>query len=275
MDYFNLPDLGEGLQEAEIVKWHVKPGDKVTVDQLLVSVETAKAIVDIPSPQSGEVAKCFGEAGDTLQVGQPLVAFRQASSNSSTSVVGKIQESQQQSVQPDHFIIGAAGADKVAQPKALPAVRALAKKLGVDLKQVKPSRADGIITSIDVKQAKQQGRWPGQAIPLRGSRRTMAKNMMQSAAEVAQVTLFDDADIHAWPSKTDISVRLIGAIAAACQVVPQLNAHYDGQHYTLYQQDKIHLGIAVDTPQGLFVPVLRDIGSRSAASLRQGLDNIR
>ena len=75
MRTFNLPDLGEGLQEAEIVSWHVNPGDRVVADQPLVSVETDKAVVEVPSPFSGQIAELFGGEGDLVKVGAPLVSF--------------------------------------------------------------------------------------------------------------------------------------------------------------------------------------------------------
>ncbi|MGH6919535.1 MAG: biotin/lipoyl-containing protein, partial [Geminicoccaceae bacterium] len=90
MRTFNLPDLGEGLQEAEIVTWHVNPGDRVVADQPLVSVETDKAVVEVPSPYAGQVAELFGAEGDLVKVGAPLVAFAETAGNDSGTVVGEI-----------------------------------------------------------------------------------------------------------------------------------------------------------------------------------------
>ncbi|ENO98107.1 branched-chain alpha-keto acid dehydrogenase subunit E2, partial [Thauera phenylacetica B4P] len=96
MKIFKLPDLGEGLQEAEIVEWHVKAGDEIAADQPLVSVETAKAIVDIPSPYDGRVAKLYGEAGQLVHVGAPLAGFEGGAEAADTgTVVGEMQVGQE------------------------------------------------------------------------------------------------------------------------------------------------------------------------------------
>ncbi|MDC6213049.1 biotin/lipoyl-containing protein, partial [Ralstonia solanacearum] len=100
MIVFKLPDLGEGLQEAEIVQWHVQVGDTIEADQPLVSVETAKAIVEIPSPQAGRIARLFGQPGDIVHLGAPLVAFEGAGGDvgaaaDAGTVVGQMQVGQQ------------------------------------------------------------------------------------------------------------------------------------------------------------------------------------
>src|SRR6202162_5321699 len=94
MKIFKLPDLGEGLQEAEIVTWHVKAGDEVKVDQPLVSVETAKAIVDIPAPYAGKIVKLYGGERDVAHVGQPLIAFEGGDDTDTGTVVGKVEVGQ-------------------------------------------------------------------------------------------------------------------------------------------------------------------------------------
>ena len=97
MKIFNLPDLGEGLPDAEIVEWHVAAGDEIDAGETLVSVETAKAIIDVPSPQSGKIAKLFGQAGDVIETGNPLVAFGDAvaapaeKAEDSGTVVGEME----------------------------------------------------------------------------------------------------------------------------------------------------------------------------------------
>ncbi|MDY7726195.1 biotin/lipoyl-containing protein, partial [Pseudomonas aeruginosa] len=103
MKHFKLPDLGEGLQEAEIVEWHVKAGDSVCADQRLVSVETAKALVDIPAPYDGVVGKLFGAEGDILHVGEPLVGFEGEEADAGT-VVGRLEGGG--SALEDRFFIG-------------------------------------------------------------------------------------------------------------------------------------------------------------------------
>ena len=140
MIVFKLPDLGEGLQEAEIVEWHVKVGDAIQADQPLVSVETAKAIVEIPSPQSGRVAKLFGQPGDIVHLGAALVAFEGDGGGDADAgtVVGQMPAGQHVVHEaPAALGRGAAGAG-AGGVKAMPAVRALARKLDVDLSMVTP-----------------------------------------------------------------------------------------------------------------------------------------
>ncbi len=274
MKYFKLPDLGEGLQEAEIVQWHVKPGDAVALDQTLVSVETAKAIVDIPSPQAGIIAACFGAEGDLVHIGEPLLEFAGEEQEDSGTVVGKM-ETANQTAEVEHFIIGSAHRHGSGMNLATPAIRALAKRLNVDLGQVSGSGNGGLITSTDVEKAAQLTLQLGEAKPLRGVRRSMARNMARAHAEVVKVTINDDVDVHHWPKGEDITMRLVRALAHACVAEPQLNAWYDSNSDTLRVIEKVDLGIAVDTPDGLFVPVLRNITTRTAEDLRDGLEHLR
>ena len=115
----------------------------------------------------------------------------------------------------------------------------------------------------------------GKAEPLRGVRKQMAKNMALAHAEVVPVTLFEDVDVHDWHPDEDITMRLIHAIAAGCRAEPALNAWFDGQQLARRVHDDINLGVAVDTEQGLFVPVIRDIGNRQVADIRDGLNRLR
>ncbi|MGB0468606.1 MAG: dihydrolipoamide acetyltransferase family protein [Pontibacterium sp.] len=275
MKYFKLPDLGEGLPEAEIVTWHIKAGDQVKTDQVLVSVETAKAIVEVPSPQDGIIAHLFGEPGDSIHTGEPLVEYISDTDEDSGTVVGEIPSADTQP-QDDPFIIGAAPSSQRQQGlRTTPAVRALAKRLNVDLNGVRGTGRNAVITPGDVEQAANANRIHGHAEPLRGVRKQMAKTMALAHAEVVPVTLCEDVDIHHWSTGTDITMRLINAIAEACKAEPAMNAWFDGQNLSRRLHQNIHLGVAVDTDQGLFVPVLRDIGGRSTETLRQGLDRMR
>ncbi|MCH8497007.1 MAG: 2-oxo acid dehydrogenase subunit E2 [Marinobacter sp.] len=274
MKHFRLPDLGEGLPEAEIVAWHVKVGDTVTTDQVLVSVETAKAIVEVPSPFDGVVAKLFGAPGDIIHTGEPLLAFDGSDEDSGT-VVGELKRAAS-AARADSFIVGAAASSKQARRhKATPGVRALAERLGVSLEQITGSGPGGLVTNDDVYRHASHQKALGDAEPLRGPRRTMAKNMALSHAQVVPVTIFEDADIQDWPAGTDITMRLVLAIAAACESSPELNAWFDGDNLTRRLLSEVHVGIAVDTPDGLFVPVLRDVNHRSQDNLREGLENLR
>lgn len=274
MKYFKLPDLGEGLQEAEIVEWHIKPGDTVTTGQTILSVETAKAIVDIPAPQDGVIAACFGEEGDLVHTGEPLLEFQGEQQEDSGTVVGKMESASSHSER-EQFIIGSPYRPGPNVPLATPAIRALAKRLKVDLNQITGTGNHQMITSDDVEKAARMTQDLGAAQPLKGVRRSMARNMAKAHAEVVKVTINDDVDIHHWHSGEDITLRLVRAIANACKVEPNLNAWYDSSNDTFRVIDKVDLGIAVDTPDGLFVPVLRDVCQRDPNDVREGLNLLR
>lgn len=273
MKIFKLPDLGEGLQEAEIVEWHVKAGDEVAVDQPLVSVETAKAIVEIPSPQAGRVEKLFAQAGQLVHVGAPLVGFEGAAEEADAgTVVGNVQVGREvKSEAPAAIGAGARG----PAIKATPAVRAMARRLNVELAMVTPSGPDGVITAADVQRVAKILSELGPPEILRGVRRAMALNMALAQSEVAAATVIDDADIHAWQPGEDVTIRLVRALVAGCRASPGLNAWYEGHTMARRVLEKIDVGIAVDLPDGLFVPVLRDVAKRDPADLRKGLDRMR
>ncbi|WP_179401275.1 dihydrolipoamide acetyltransferase family protein [Burkholderia guangdongensis] len=277
MKIFKLPDLGEGLQEAEIIEWHVKAGDEVDADRPLLSVETAKAIVDIPSPLAGRISKLFGQPGDIVHLGAALVAFEGAGDDADTgTVVGEVEVSARVvQDEPAALGVGAGGGGGAGGIKAMPAVRALARKLDVDLAMVTPSGADGVITAADVQRVAKVLADVGPPEVLRGVRRAMAQNMARAQSEVAAATVIDDADIDAWPARTDVTIRLIRALVAGCRAEPGLNTWYEGHTGRRHVLEKIDVGIAVDLVDGLFVPVLRDVAHRDAADLRAGLDRMR
>jgi pyruvate dehydrogenase E2 component (dihydrolipoamide acetyltransferase) len=270
MKIFKLPDLGEGLQEAEIVKWHVKAGDEIKADAPMVSVETAKAVVDIPAPYAGKVARLYGNPGDIAHIGAPLVAFEGDSDTPDTgTVVGKVEVGQK--------IVSeapAAPAPLTGGIKTTPAVRALARKLNVDLTMVTPTGSDGLITANDVQRAAKILSEIGPIEVMRGVRRVMAQNMELATAEVASATIMDDADIDAWPAGTSPLLRLIRALVAGCRAEPALNAWYDSEKIGRWVMKKIDIGIAVDTPDGLLVPVLRNCGERGADELKNALEKL-
>ena len=270
MKTFKLPDLGEGLQEAEIAEWHVKVGDDVKTDQPLVSVETAKAVVEIPAPWSGKVEKLFGNKGDIVHLGEPLIGFEGSAEDAGT-VVGHMAAGKQ--VVNEGAVESAGHA--AGAIKATPAVRALARRLDVELSMVTPTGPDGLITATDIQRVANVLKEAGPAESLRGVRRAMARNMALAHAEVVPASLVDDADIHAWPKGTDTTIRLVRAIVAGVKAEPALNVWYDSKAGSRRIVSKIDIAIAVDTPEGLFVPTLRDCGNRDAADLRRGLDRMR
>ncbi|GAB3755322.1 dihydrolipoamide acetyltransferase family protein [Lysobacter olei] len=353
---FLLPDLGEGLPDATIVEWYVKVGDVVRLDDNLVSMETAKAVVDVPSPVSGKVLRLAGEQGDVIVTGAMLAEFEidpsmpqraegqdtghhhggghaaaepaPAATPASTeaapakredagTVVGAMQSSD--AVRTEQAVA-------VGGVKAMPAVRAMARKLGVDIARVNASGADGVVTMDDVKRAaagdatalraptggattpaaayaapsqptaaaptaaarsplSQSGKpmrtqppgvaANGQPEQLKGVRRNMARVMADAHAKVVPTTLCDDADLHGWLGKQDITARLVRAIVVACKIVPALNAWFDGDNLSRTMHPHVDVGVAVDTDDGLFVPALRNADMLDARGIREGINRLR
>lgn len=340
MKTFNLPDLGEGLPDAEIVEWLVAEGDQVKVDDPIVSMETAKAVVEVPSPYTGTVTKFHGQAGDVIKTGAPLVEFdtgeggsdagkpaesadarSEASSDKASdeatepaaddagqtepeeradtgTVVGNVTTSDEV-VRQSHSTVGGV--------KVTPAVRALARKLKVDLGDVEPTGPDGVVTSADVRKVAEGGpkrkadreetpapspapapapspapapapapaEASGDWEPIRGTRRTMARAMSESHARVVATTIMDDADIHAWRPGEDITVRLLRSLWAGAQAEPGLNAWYDDEQNMRMIHKGMHVGMAVDTADGLFVARLRDVHSSDHQGLRSEINRLR
>ncbi len=311
MTIFKLPDLGEGLPDAEIAEWHVKVGDVVTLDQLLVSMETAKAVVEVPSPFAGRVVKLYGGKGDVIQTGSPLIEF-EAQGNASAAatatatgtastanaengadaatVAGKLEVGTtlfKEAASIPSLNRARMGANQV---KATPAIRALAHQLNVDLSVVVPSGPNQTISRQDVEKAAKGGvegsaeRVAAGGVtgivaedlePLRGTRRVMSQIMTQSHAEVVPVTLMEDAKLLHWSENEDVTVRLIKAIVAAVAKEPALNAWFDSLKMGRKLNKELHLGLAMDTAEGLFVPVIRNAEKLSNAELRAKINELK
>ncbi len=265
---FRLPDLGEGLAEAEVVSWHVTVGDHVVTDQPLVAVETDKAVVEIPSPQSGRVTRLCADVGARMQVGEPLVEFEAAGAQADTgTVVGEVETG----------VATAMSAPVAARSavKATPAVRALARKRGVDIAVLQGTGPGGAVTAKDVERGAEALANAEPAEPLRGVRRAMADRMAKAHAEVVPAGVTDVADVETWPADTDFMPRLIRAVVAGCVAAAALNAWYNGEARSRRVRETIDLGIAVDIEDRLFVPVLRDVAHRTADDLREGLEQLK
>lgn len=275
MNIFNLPDLGEGLPDAEIHEWFVKEGDKVTLDQPMASMETAKAVVDVPCPQTGTIAKLFGKPGDVIKTGEPLVGFEATEEvrEDKGTVVGKLEESHE--VSEDNFTIGTANTNS-ARVRTTPAVRLLAKKLDINLTALTGSGEHGLITRDDVQAAaNKKAELPAGYEALRGVRRAMLNSMVQSHQEVVPVSIFDEADIECWKDGSDITVRLIRAISEACIEEPALNAWFSTEHSARKCFKEVHLGLAMDSSEGLFVPVIHDAANCSDEQLRATINQYK
>ena len=275
MSIFKLPDLGEGLPEAEIVEWHVKEGDVVKTDQLLVSMETAKAVVEVPSPNDGKITKLHGTAGDTILTGSPLVEFedqQKAEIRDTGTVAGKIESTD--TILEEDVIIGSK-AKASAGIKATPAIRAMAKKLGVDINSVTPTGPNGTLTTQDLQDAASKLNDIGELLPLKGVRKAMAQAMVKSHKDVVPVTICDDAKLINWTDKEDITIRIIQAIVAGIKQEPALNCWFDGDALARRLISSIDLGIAMDSNDGLFVPVIKDTASKSSSELRNELNALK
>jgi len=283
MNIFKLPDLGEGLTEVEIVEWLINVGDEVELDQPIASVETAKAIVEIPSPQKGKIYKLYGDVEDIVHVGDPLVEFEGEAAATAVETPSSSSRPKDTGTVAGEIKVGTEVVNEAATSvgqasigiKATPAVRALARRLDVDLSIVTPSGPNDTITAADVQRVAKLFDEVGPLEMLRGVRRTMAKSMTTANAEVVPVTIYDDVDIDTWKENGDITTRLIRSIAVGCKAEPALNAWYDGHAIGRRILKKVDLGIAVDTPDGLFVPVLKDVGNRNPQDLRTGLEAIK
>ncbi|MCF6320043.1 MAG: 2-oxo acid dehydrogenase subunit E2 [Proteobacteria bacterium] len=368
MKLFNLPDLGEGLPDAEIVEWHVKEGDVVKEDQPMVSMETAKAVVDVPCPYSGTITKLHGEPGDVIDTGAVLVEFdgnqTQSTQTDTTEpshsvkdtaaklkgdIADLLDDLEEKMPAPEFpkstaelakgddsadsgTVVGAMEASNkvvsdissVGTVKIAPAVKALAKKLKVDLNDVVATGAGGVIRPSDIRlshemksQAIQEQKEattvpkptnPSTTRPeapikaqikatqttvtpivnnankvkaddqwqqVKGSRRAMARVMADAHAKIVPTTLMDDADIHKWSTGEDITARLIRSLVKGVEAEPALNAWFDGDKLAKRNISHVDVGIAVDTPDGLFVPTMRNCEQRDAVQVRQGMNTIK
>jgi pyruvate dehydrogenase E2 component (dihydrolipoamide acetyltransferase) len=272
MKTFRLPDLGEGLTEAEIVAWHVGEGDHVVADQPLVSVETQKAVVEIPAPQSGRITRLYGQAGDILPVGSPLAEFDGHDARDSETVVGELPH---ENGRPE-VVTSAEPKRGAPRVKAAPAVRKLADVMGVDLATLTPSGKGGAVTAADVHAAaSEKNTQENDSQHLRGPRRAMAKAMARAGRDVVRATVTAEADVSNWQPGEDIMVRLVRAMVAGCARSPMLNAWFDGEALSLKQQEDVNLGIAMDTLDGLFVPVLHNANRLEQDDIRPALDDLK
>jgi len=278
---FRLPDIGEGLTEAEVIEWLVDPGQEVALDQPLVQVETDKAVTDIPAPQPGVLLHQGVPAGSVIRVGEILAVIGKPGETwparaglstdagvpaESPPIVGTL-------VEPETRRAEAVGD---IRNQVLPLVRRLAKDLGVDLSTVRGSGPAGRITRGDVEAASRRAKAPAGPAPVAGPkdervrlsrlRRTIAENMARSWREIPHVTAFDEVDAtrllairKELSEKSDTALPLealfVRAVLPALHAHPQFNAALDGEDLIL--RGRYDIGIAVDTPEGLVAAVVR------------------
>jgi len=254
---FKLPDLGEGLTEGEIARWLVSVGDEITEDQPLVEIQTDKTTVEIPSPAAGEVAQILVEEGAVVPVGTVLVVI-----GTDGAVPEQPPSAPSRGQSP--------GPDPSGKVRATPLVRRLAQELGVALESLQGTGPQGRVTEQDVRGATTSGGQApgpvseGRREPLRGVRRLIAEHMARAHREVPPVTWVEECDF----SKVDLKLlvpTVLKACAEALQEVPELNARLEGDQ--IVYLDRYDLGVAVQTDDGLVVPVVRDCDTRSLEEL--------
>ena len=264
---FKLPDLGEGLTEGEIARWLVTEGQEIGEDDPLVEIQTDKTTVEIPSPAAGKVARILVAEGETVAVGTVLIVIGEDGAERAVDDQAPAEE------QPAAQAVSSGLARGQAPPgrvRATPLVRRLAQELGVDLETLAGSGPQGRVTEEDVRSAAASPDLaPGQAAegrrePLRGVRKLIAEHMARAHAEVPAVTWVEECDFGAVDLKRLVPVTL-KAVAEALQEVPELNARLEGDE--IVYLDRYDLGVAVQTDQGLVVPVVRNCDSRSVDEL--------
>lgn len=290
---FVLPDLGEGITEGEIRRWVVKEGDSVAEHQTVLEIETDKAIVEVPSPKKGRVLKIRKEEGETVKVGETLMTIAMEGDEAelmaeikpapeerprSVSVVGVLPEEE----------------DQKTEVLATPAVRALAKELGVRLETVKGSGPSGSITSEDLNKAvgkvqvTQDRLGPVERRPIKGLRRTIAHNLMIAQRTTVSVTGMDEADITGlWELREREKKALeakgihltflpffIKAVQHSLAQHPMLNASVDEEKEEIIVKKYYNIGVAVDTPEGLMVPVIKDADKKTILELAADLQEL-
>jgi pyruvate/2-oxoglutarate dehydrogenase complex dihydrolipoamide acyltransferase (E2) component len=264
---FKLPDLGEGLTEGEIARWLVAEGQEIGEDDPLVEIQTDKTTVEIPSPAAGKVARILVAEGETVAVGTVLVVIGEDGATAAADERPRAEERPAAPAVSPGLTPGHAPPGRV---RATPLVRRLAQELGVDLETLAGSGPQGRVTEEDVRSAAASpGLAPGQAAegrrePLRGVRKLIAEHMARAHAEVPAVTWVEECDFGAVDLKRLVPVTL-KAVAQALQEVPELNARLEGDE--IVYLDRYDLGVAVQTDQGLVVPVVRDCDSRSVDEL--------
>jgi pyruvate dehydrogenase E2 component (dihydrolipoamide acetyltransferase) len=256
---FKLPDLGEGLTEGEIARWLVAEGDEIAEDTPLVEIQTDKTTVEIPSPAAGKVSRILVAEGEVAPVGAVLVVIGDGAP--ATAPTGHDQ-GQSLAVSPP------AGPARV---QATPLVRKIAQELGVDLASVTPTGPGGRITEDDVRGTAAPTSTEGRREPVRGVRRQIVEHLTRAHREIPAVTFVEECDFGA----VDLAVLLptvLRATALTLKEFPELNARLEGDE--IVYLDRYDLGVAVQTEQGLLVPVVRGCDAKEVDELRADVDEL-
>jgi pyruvate/2-oxoglutarate dehydrogenase complex dihydrolipoamide acyltransferase (E2) component len=263
---FRLPDLGEGLTEGEVARWLVAEGDEIAEDQPLVEIQTDKTTVEIPSPAAGTVTKILVADGDVVPVGTVLVVIDGGTAVSETSQTPLRDGSETRGVTAPPV------ATVSGRIQATPLVRRIAGELGVDLATLTATGPGGRITEADVRSAAGVSAEPqteGRREKLRGVRRQIAEHLTRAHHEIPAVTFVEECDCSALDLKLLVPT-VLQATAHALRDFPELNARLEGDE--IVYLDRYDLGLAVQTDQGLVVPVVRACDTRPLDELRADVD---
>jgi pyruvate/2-oxoglutarate dehydrogenase complex dihydrolipoamide acyltransferase (E2) component len=262
---FKLPDLGEGVAEGEIARWLVEVGQHIEEDDPLVEINTDKTTVEIPSPASGTVARILVGEGELVPVGTPLVHIGDG------EVAAAEPEQAPEQEEPQAEKPAPSPSDRV---KATPLVRRIAAELGVELSLLAGTGPGGGITEEDVRRYASLSGGPGPAtgperrVALRGVRRQIAQHLAVSHREVPAVTVVEECDFTALSTargQRSYLPYLLQAVVGGLKEVPELNATLDGEEIVFWE--RYDLGLAVQTEEGLTVPVLRAADEKSLDEL--------
>lgn len=302
---FKFPDIGEGITEGEIVKWRVKEGDDVKEDQTLAEIETDKAIVEVPSPYEGTILKLHFKEKDIIKVGEVLATIGE---KGETFVEEPEKEKIEVEREPAPSVVGEIKEtrEEIREVLATPKVRKLALEWGVDIKAIIGSGPKGRITEEDIRLAKEKK--PVQVkkkpeikvkakydfygfidhIPLRGVRRATAKRMRESVSTAAHVTHFDEADLTELANirekmkkkaeekgiKLTYLPFIVKGVINALKTHPMLNAFLDEENEEIIVKKYYNIGIAVDVPDGLIVPVVKAADQKSLFELAEEIKTL-
>jgi pyruvate/2-oxoglutarate dehydrogenase complex dihydrolipoamide acyltransferase (E2) component len=281
---FKLPDIGEGVAEGEILKWFVKEGDKNSEEQPLVEVMTDKVNVQIPSPKTGTITKLFAKEGDIVKVGQTIVVIDSEDGGLFPASVDREPAPQQTQAQPQAMAPKQGAAESVL---ATPATRRVAREMGVDITKVSGSGPMGRITEDDIRAAAAVAEHPASSVldeervPVRGVRKLVAEHMRRSVSTTAQVTHVDEADMTELVAlrerlKGDAEKRgvkltylpiIVKALIPALREFPYVNSSLDEKKGEIVLKKNYNIGIAIDTENGLVVPVVKDADKRDVVSI--------
>ena len=257
---FRLPDLGEGLTEGEVARWLVLEGQEIREDDPLVAIQTDKATVDIPSPYEGTVLRILVAEGEVVPVGTELVLIGDPGESDATPAATEPSDTVSRA---GSAAAPETGSDRPTRVQATPVVRRIAQELDVDLASVAGTGPGGRVTEDDVR-AVASGGTEGRREPLRGVRRVIAEHMARAHREVPPVTWVEECDFEGVPLD-----RLLPIVVKACAETlvefPELNARLDGD--AIVYLDRLDIGIAVQTDEGLVVPVVRETGAKAIDEL--------